>query len=264
MKSLLIAAAIAACMAVGAALKDRQQPGTDLLAEPKAEQGYAELYNELYDKRMQRLTDLDNYIAAGNFPQNSTLEGEMIPVFVDNEGNACAVAYLMLCDGQSALVEEVREKNNNVKLHELTEGKVVDWMLRSGLTKEECELIQPEYNWPEPKVPSQADRFITSRLTATARKLRKDTALSMALIMERLQGDRPGVSMIIDDKDFAATGWTAPNAMLIRVTKIGADGKADEPGKWRPVPAGATASPDKEQRGKRLLVEMARDLGSDS
>ncbi len=67
------------------------------------------------------------------------------PIFVDRRGVPCAVAYLMLKSGREDLVRQVVETNTYVRIGDLREGPVLDWIRSSGLTQEECARIQPAY-----------------------------------------------------------------------------------------------------------------------
>lgn len=160
--------------------------------------GCLEQYQQLRALRMQRLTDLEEYAEAGRFPINNVRSG-LASVFVDERGVACAVGHLMRCAGATELVDEVQRTNNLVRLNELHDGPVVEWIRTSGLTKEECELIQPSYwrgrggaepepdPYPDPPQPVlNHTSLIQDRLRAVARKLRADTPASLRVALGRL------------------------------------------------------------------------------
>lgn len=210
-------------------------------APPKC--GLAEKYEELNSLRLRRIADLEAYAAAGNFPVNST-NVDMTPVFVDENDTPCAVGHLMRCSGATELVGDIAAGNNLVKLHEVKDGPVVEWIKHSGLTKEECELIQPSYEgWPdrEPRRPidvvdtrESGIKHIRARLEAVARKLRKDTAASMELALSRVGSGHEFVQ--------AGTGLSreyrnAGAPMLARVSTIDADGNLTATGEWHEVAA---------------------------
>jgi hypothetical protein len=217
--------------------------------------GCAEAYEELHALRMQRIADLEAYAAGREFPIN-LVTVEFTPVFVDGMGTACAVGHLMRCSGANALVDEIAAENNLVKLHELTDGPAVEWMRHSGLTKEECELIQPEYNWePPPNLAlNEADiarLFICSRLEAVARKLRKDTPGSLQIALSRLGGEfeilEPGTGTT---RVFRNDG---ESALMARVSTLDASGKIESKGGWRQVAPGISFTLAAEE--SRVLLE---------
>jgi len=265
--SLIALAGILLLMAVGPQA-EAEAPETVALSElPVASDapasGKAETYQRLYSLRLQRIADLEAYAAAEKFPINRT-SVEFTPVFVDEQDTPCAVGHLMRCSGAHNLVDQIALNNNLVRLHEITEGPVVDWMLHSGLTKEECELIQPSYrdDWdhnppdygaptPRPRVDHGkgiAQRFIRDHLESTARLLRKNTAASLQVAMARLGGEFEFVSGRGATRVFRNDG----TGMLVRASAIDADGRLS-PGKWHELAAGHSFS----LGAGTLLVEFA-------
>ena len=65
--------------------------------------------------------------------------------FVDRVGTACAVGHLMRLDGQEELVGRIAANSNHVRIEDVDRGPLIDWIGSSGLTQEECALIQPSY-----------------------------------------------------------------------------------------------------------------------
>ena len=51
----------------------------------------------------------------------------------------------MLEDGQASTVADIREQCNHVRIRDVDQGPLVEWILSSGLTHAECTLIQPSY-----------------------------------------------------------------------------------------------------------------------
>jgi tetratricopeptide (TPR) repeat protein len=60
-------------------------------------------------------------------------------------GTACAVGHLIRLDGRENLVDQVAATSNHIRIEDVRRGPLVDWMYSSGLTQEECALIQPSY-----------------------------------------------------------------------------------------------------------------------
>lgn len=104
---------------------------------------------DLQENRRRNLAHLREYTEAGRYPINDEVEGET-PIFVDRRGTPCAVAYLMLMSGREDLVRKVVGENNYVRIGELVDGPVLDWIRTSGLTQAECALIQPAYRRRRP------------------------------------------------------------------------------------------------------------------
>ena len=108
---------------------------------------------------------------------------------------------------------DIATTNNNVRIKDVHTGKVLDWILRSGLTQEEAALIQPGYahlacddclpgseaksvgfgrQTQESKDVEAEDRFrIREHLRAVEAKLREDSAESLKLCAARLKGRGP-------------------------------------------------------------------------
>jgi hypothetical protein len=160
----------------------------------------------LAERRAHNLGVLRDYIAAGRFPRNRD-NHNTTPVFVDEYGVRCAVAEMIHDGGHYTLVSRVRQTNNRVKIMDITDGPVRDWILTSGLTQEECALIQPSYPCDPPltKAEAEAERQRMARelealrlwllaevdrlrqhLSGVLRKLEADTDASLDLALERL------------------------------------------------------------------------------
>lgn len=95
-------------------------------------------------RREHLIERLSEYRERGIFPRNHALPG-LAPVFTDEEGRACAVAYLMAESGSPGLAERVAAQQNNAYVPEITTPGVAQWIEESGLDMEECALIQPGY-----------------------------------------------------------------------------------------------------------------------
>ncbi|MDE2879961.1 hypothetical protein [Candidatus Palauibacter soopunensis] len=100
-------------------------------------------------QRERRSTALDwlrEYRERGEFPHNHTHAAGRVPVFVDEHGTPCAVAYLLQRSGRENLVREIASADNNVYAWELADdGRFSEWLDDMGLTLEEAARIQPGY-----------------------------------------------------------------------------------------------------------------------
>jgi hypothetical protein len=88
---------------------------------------------------------LHNYWTEGIFPRNYDYADRSIPCFIDKNGNICAVGYLIEQTSGRAVAEKINSKHKYEKIFEMDDDFVDDWISASGLTKEECAMIQPSY-----------------------------------------------------------------------------------------------------------------------
>jgi hypothetical protein len=95
---------------------------------------------ELAARRTQLIGWLHEYYEAGQFPTDEA--GQPESVFVDAKGVRCPMAELIWRSGHHDLVEAVAREHNAVRLAEVTEGPLHDWMVGSGLTLDEIDLVQ--------------------------------------------------------------------------------------------------------------------------
>jgi hypothetical protein len=99
----------------------------------------------LAQRRLVNMRRLRLYQLRGVFPQNEHVADRAVPVFVDNYDTACAVGHLMRESGWTDAVAAIQRANNFVYVTDVRDGPLVDWVLVSGLTREEAALIQPGY-----------------------------------------------------------------------------------------------------------------------
>jgi hypothetical protein len=116
---------------------------TEVLSELRARPTDA-LAAGLAAERTRNLDVLAEYIRAGVFPRNRTFPG-MRPIFIDESGSACAVGYLMQRSGAEELAARISARENFAYLHDIATPGAAEWIARSGLTAEECAMIQPAY-----------------------------------------------------------------------------------------------------------------------
>lgn len=95
---------------------------------------------ELAARRAQLIGWLHEYYEAGQFPTDEA--GQPQSVFVDAKGVRCPMAELIWRSGHQDLVEAVAREHNAVRLAEVTDGPLHDWMVGSGLTTDEISLVQ--------------------------------------------------------------------------------------------------------------------------
>ncbi|MCC2546515.1 hypothetical protein LJY25_08680 [Hymenobacter sp. BT175] len=105
----------------------------------------------LQEKRQQALDRLHDYWTAGRFPRNYDYAAQRKPCFIDRDGTICAVGYLVEQTAGRAVAEQINQLHQYDELLAMNDQRVEEWVRTSGLTKEECAMIQPTYG-PEPVV----------------------------------------------------------------------------------------------------------------
>ena len=90
---------------------------------------------------------LEQYAAAGRFPHNHVRPGQFVPVFRDEHGTLCAMAYLIASTGRSDIVDDIERSNNLAYIPELAgDARLRAWLDSTGLTAAEAARIQPQYD----------------------------------------------------------------------------------------------------------------------
>ena len=106
------------------------------------------LTTELQEKRKHLLDLLHDYWTAGIFPRNYDYEDKRVPCFIDKDGRICAVGYLVEQTAGRQTAEQINDNHKYDKLLVMNDRMVDSWLETSGLTKEECAMIQPSYGPP--------------------------------------------------------------------------------------------------------------------
>ena len=143
--SLALVCSLATSSLAGASAQGFAAPPPDAeapaLRMPARSLDRATLRAKLLERRKQNLERFRAYQAKGIFPQNTYLKGEL-NVWIDESGSLCAAATIIHADGHAELVKIVGDRANFIKLADVTQGPLMDWMLTSGFTKEEIVAIQ--------------------------------------------------------------------------------------------------------------------------
>ena len=71
------------------------------------------------------------YQRKGELPSNTYAAGQL-NVWRDEAGHLCAAATIINASGAVALVEQVAEESNFIRLADVTSGPLMDWILTSG------------------------------------------------------------------------------------------------------------------------------------
>jgi hypothetical protein len=128
---------------------------TDEILRIKTHLEYVELYlrnKDVTNLNAERIQDriylldlLHKYREAGIFPRNYDYTDKRKPCFIDKEGSICAVGYLVEQTAGREAAEQINHKYKYEEVLSMNDKTVDDWIAGSGLTKEECAMIQPTY-----------------------------------------------------------------------------------------------------------------------
>ena len=95
--------------------------------------------------RAANLARFRAYQRKGEFPSNTYAAGQL-NVWRDEAGHLCAAATIINASGAAALVEQVAEESNFIRLADVTAGPLMDWILTSGFTQAEIVEIQRPFS----------------------------------------------------------------------------------------------------------------------
>jgi hypothetical protein len=132
----------------------------------------AQVRATLIQNRAANLARFRAYQQKGSFPSN-VYTGSALNVWRDEDGKLCAAATIIRASGQTALVDQIAEDDNFIRLATVTRGPMMDWILTSGLTQAELALIQrpfrPVANRPSIDEPATVAIRPSLRAKETAR-----------------------------------------------------------------------------------------------
>jgi hypothetical protein len=94
--------------------------------------------------RAKNLASFRAYQAKGVFPSNTFSDGKL-NVWRDGENHFCAAATMIKMSGQDELVNKVADENNFIRLADVQQGPLMDWILTSGFTQDEIAMIQEPF-----------------------------------------------------------------------------------------------------------------------
>ena len=103
------------------------------------------LTDEQIENRHHYLDLLQAYYMAGNFPYNDGHPDERRPTFISEDGNICAVGYLIEQSLGRNVAEKINKEFKYSFLQEIDHPLLRKWAAESGFTMEELAMIQPSY-----------------------------------------------------------------------------------------------------------------------
>jgi hypothetical protein len=175
---------VVACAAAVAAGSTRVASASD--RSPSSEARWREKLGARREMMIQRL---HAYWTAGDFVQNPDPSGGPGHFILDARGKPCPLASVIQRSGRGDLVEEAARKNNNVKVVDLRDGPILEWILQSGLTQEECILIQrPSMSGKDIAQPfrDNEQRRLAKDLERIERTLRDLTDQNLTVAVKRM------------------------------------------------------------------------------
>jgi hypothetical protein len=99
---------------------------------------------KLIEQRAANLARFRSYYAAKVYPSNVYTPGAL-NVWRDEAGHFCAAATIIRMSGEIALVDKVADDSNFIRLADVKQGPLMDWILTSGFTQEEIVMIQKPF-----------------------------------------------------------------------------------------------------------------------
>jgi hypothetical protein len=173
----------------------------------------------LEQARAESLHAFTLYMNGEVFPSN-TFGTKKLNVWRDDGGHYCAAATIIRTSGRLAISEDVANTNNNLKLVDVKDGALMDWILTSGLTQQEIARIQEPFmfvgaggktvtvnSMTEPGVDPVKRYWETQRLLkvykATYASLVKNEKASLDIAVDRLMA-HPDLARSLMDGSLAA------------------------------------------------------------
>lgn len=108
--------------------------------------------------RFQMIFLLRKYVQLREFPKNYDYPGMRIPCFIDKDGNICAVGFLVAETAGYDAAEKINEEYKYSFISDMDSPALMEWVKASGLTMEECAMMQPSYGYSSRSDPE----FITA------------------------------------------------------------------------------------------------------
>ena len=136
---------------------------------------------KLAAQRAANIARFHAYRTAGVYPSNIYTPGAL-NVWRDDDGHLCAAATIIDASGAHDLVQETSVANNFIRLADVTEGPLMDWIITSGLTQAELVTIQrPFMGVADPGSPQRPIVDARKKLAETARLAAKYKAIEAAI-----------------------------------------------------------------------------------
>ena len=165
----------------------------------------AEVRKALEKRRAKNLAAFRAYRKAGVYPHNTFRFGPL-NVWVDADGHLCAAATLIAKDGKKDLVDQQAGIDNQVRLMNVTKGPLLDWIMTSGFTIEEIDMIQAPMVYPgegpwdddQPRDFTAEDAKLKAGYARTDAYLVKHAKKGLDTAVDRLMGNPKLAIALVD------------------------------------------------------------------
>lgn len=140
----------------------------------------------LEQARKDSLAAFQTYLSSQVYPSNTYKKGAL-NVWRDDAGHYCAAATIIRISGRIAISEKVPNTNNNLRLINVKDGALMDWILTSGLTQQEIDRIQMPFIDVQPDGPRKMPPYVVGidaqkKTAETARLLKAYRTTYAALL----------------------------------------------------------------------------------
>lgn len=105
--------------------------------------------------RLNHLNNLREYYQAGEFPHNDSYSDLRRPTIISEDGNICAVGYLIEKSLGREIVEKINQPYKYEYIRDIDHSIFNNWAESSGFTIRELAMIQPMYG---PRIVEEVDR----------------------------------------------------------------------------------------------------------
>ena len=198
-RTLLVALFVTAFTSIASAQFAR--PPHPIRVEPAAPDRAA-VRAALARARAHNLAAFRAYVKRGTYPSNTFSEGRL-NVWSDAEGHLCAAATIINLSGQHDLVKRVAEQTNFIRLGDVKQGPLMDWILASGFTQAEIAAIQEPFSpvtKPSRRIDANLrtaeDARLRARYAEVDRQLVRGEQTSLDLATDRLL-ERPQLARVL-------------------------------------------------------------------
>jgi hypothetical protein len=150
----------------------------------------ATVRDALVRARAANLAAFRAYQKKGVFPSNTFSDGKL-NVWRDADGHLCAAATIIDASGQHDLVTRVADQSNFIRLADVKQGPLMDWILTSGFTQEEIAAIQEPFmpvgkSRVEPDLRTTENDRLRAKYAAVDKMLVANQKQSLDLAVDRL------------------------------------------------------------------------------
>lgn len=151
----------------------------------------ARLRGVLAKRRAKNVKSFAAYVSRGLYPHNFVEPGAL-NVWIDEEGRMCAAATMIFRSSASMrpLVQQQQQLDNFIRLADVTDGALHDWILTSGLTQAEVVAIQEPFmgrpGEPDLRWRIAEDQRLRTRYAEVQRQLARDRDASLEAAIDAL------------------------------------------------------------------------------